>query len=193
MFFLALSLFLAQDGNSPGVYVLNALWSSSLTPSLRFFFGRVHCHWLVVCFLNCCQVPTSSPWGESHHLYWRFGSLQILQGHIDTLSFALCSQMANHNHAVDFTSLILGGALLVQGFVFHVMSTPRKCSLTQMGQRTKTGSGTSWKSEPCLRCFCQFPMAINSWDEPLRERSERKKYAHGQSFALTARQFSSSL
>lgn len=34
---------------------------------------------------------------------------QILQWYIYRLSFALCSQMANHNHTVYFTSLILRG------------------------------------------------------------------------------------
>lgn len=68
---------------------MNVFYVDSLAPP-KFSLGKVHCNSLAFCFLNCCRILDSSPGDYPHHLYWRFGCLQILQRCIYRLLF-LCA------------------------------------------------------------------------------------------------------
>lgn len=68
---------------------MNVFYDDSLTAP-KLSLGKVHCNPLAFCFLNGCRILASSPGDYPHHLYWRFGCLQILQRHIYRLLF-LCA------------------------------------------------------------------------------------------------------
>ena len=87
-------------------------WSLSgvaVSPAPQAFLGQSTLQLISLLLSKLLSSVRLSPRDCSHHLYWRFGCLQILQWHIYRLSFALCTQMAKHNDTMYFTSLILRG------------------------------------------------------------------------------------
>ena len=89
----------------------------AVSPAPQAFLGQSTLQLISLLLSKLLSSVRLSPRDCSHHLYWRFGCLQILQWHIYRLSFALCTQMAEHNDTMYFTSLILRGWPLFQNFI----------------------------------------------------------------------------